>query len=339
MERFFSVVTSIQEPTVSIRKLDLVLKQLGATLVVVGDSKGPKCFDLKEICLFTLDNQLHLPFQLVPLLPVGHYARKNLGYLTAFKQGASYIYETDDDNAPNEHWRCRTLLTDAMSVNNPPWLNVYRLFSEELIWPRGFPLRLVSDPLTHKYDNNAPLSKVEAPIQQSLVDISPDVDAVWRLVLDRDFRFSRKPSVHLPIGTWCPFNSQSTWWWPKAYPLMYLPSFCSFRMTDIWRSFIAQRCLWEMGNGLVFHAPEVEQDRNTHNLMRDFMDEVPGYEHNESIIASLMDLSLKSGPQYTCDNLMTCYQKLVKAGYFPKDELSLVRAWIKDVETLLHDIS
>ena len=38
--------------------------------------------------------------------------------------------------------------------------------------------------------------------------------------------------------------------------LMYLPSTCTFRMTDIWRSLIAQRCLWELGQGVVFHAAD-----------------------------------------------------------------------------------
>jgi hypothetical protein len=108
-----------------------------------------------------------------------------------------------------------------------------------------------------------------------LADHSPDVDAVWRLVLDRPFCFDKGESLYLAPGTWCPFNSQSTWWWPEAYPLLYLPSFCTFRMTDIWRSFVAQRCLWAVGQGVAFHASEVAQARNQHNLMRDFEDEVP----------------------------------------------------------------
>ena len=78
--------------------------------------------------------------------------------------------------------------------------------------------------------------------------------------------------VWLGPETWCPFNSQSTWWFPVAYPLMYLPSRVSFRMTDIWRGFVAQRCLWELGKGIVFHAAEVVQRRNPHALLRDFAD-------------------------------------------------------------------
>ena len=126
---------------------------------------------------------------------------------------------------------------------------------------------------------------VECPVQQGLVNGSPDVDAVWRLMFDREFNFDQGPSVWLAPGAWCPFNSQSTWWFPKAFPLLYLPSFVSFRVTDIWRSFIAQRCLWEVGYGVAFHAPESIQQRNMHNLLRDFEDEVPGYLNNNRIIA------------------------------------------------------
>ncbi len=83
-------------------------------------------------------------------------------------------------------------------------------------------------------------------IQQGLANGSPDVDAVWRLILDRNFAFSDGAPVVLEAGNWSPFNTQSTWWWPIAYPLLYLPSYCSFRTCDIWKSFIAQRCLWEL---------------------------------------------------------------------------------------------
>ena len=78
---------------------------------------------------------------------------------------------------------------------------------------------------------------------------------------------ARSP-VALGRGSWCPFNSQNTAWWPDAFPLLYLPSFCSFRMTDIWRSLVAQRIAAENGWWILFHEPTVRQERNEHNLMR-----------------------------------------------------------------------
>jgi len=328
----YAVVTTIQEPTDCMRGLAVALGAVRGKLLVMGDKKGPASFDLEGVEFVSLAEQLELSFSLAPLLPTGHYGRKNLGYLLAAQYGATCIYETDDDNAPTTDWAVRSVKVEAQEIPKVSWLNVYRLFSDELIWPRGFPLSLVRDPNTCPDTTNSSTVEIEAPIQQGLADNSPDVDALWRLVLDRDFQFEKRRSVYLPPGTWCPFNSQSTWWWPMMYPLMYLPSYCSFRMTDIWRSFIALRCLWESGYGMVFHAPEVVQERNIHNLMRDFKDEVPGYLGNEEITRRLHDLSLDSGFGAVSENLRKCYESLVKAKFFPPEELPLVHAWLEDIE-------
>jgi hypothetical protein len=325
------VLTTIQPPTACAKKLGDVLTAAGAPLVVIGDKKGPARFEQPGAEFVPLAQQQQLPFKLAAALPTGHYARKNLGYLLAIRKGARCIYETDDDNAPNAHWKPRAVTTRAQAAAPRVWMNVYRAFTKENIWPRGLPLNEVTNPLANAHDPATPESEFYCPIQQGLADVAPDVDAVWRLILDRPFHFRRGASVWLPPGTWCPFNSQTTWWWPEVYPLLYLPSFCSFRMTDIWRSFVAQRCLWELGHGLVFHAAEADQDRNAHNLMRDFTDEIPGYTQNAAIVARLTDLSLKGGRENVTENLLKCYETLTAAGFFPKDELGLVRAWADDV--------
>jgi hypothetical protein len=103
-------------------------------------------------------------------------------------------------------------------------------------------------------------------------------------------------------------------------------------MTDIWRGFVAQRCLWAMGLGLVFHAPEVVQDRNEHDLMRDFTDEVPGYLGNRRIAQLLDGLELEAGEQQAGANLYRCYEALVGQGFVGASELDLVRAWLDDLE-------
>jgi len=330
--RLVGVLTTIQQPTACVEKLGASLAAAGAGLIVIGDKKGPTKFEQAGAEFVPLARQHELPFQLARLLPTGHYARKNLGYLLALRRGAACIYETDDDNAPNEHWRPRGVVARAQAVAPRVWMNAYRAFTADNIWPRGLPLDRVADPASGAHDPATPLADYHCPIQQGLADGAPDVDAVWRLVLDRPFAFRRGPSVWLPPGTWCPFNSQTTWWWPEAYPLLYLPSYCSFRMTDIWRSFVAQRCLWELGHGLVFHAAEVTQDRNPHNLMRDFKDEIPGYTQNDAIVARLSNLSLTAGRGAVADNLVRCYEALTAAGFFPQDELPLVRGWVEDVQ-------
>jgi hypothetical protein len=323
------VITSIQPPTGSVQRFAQAATRQGCGMIVVGDRKTPAVDWPRPVQYLGLDAQRQLPFALAKQLPENHYARKNLGYLQAMASGAHAIYDTDDDNAPLDAWRVRDARVMARSCATPGWVNAYRWFSGEHVWPRGLPLQEA------RARDAAPLqapSFIEAPIQQGLANGSPDVDAVWRLVMDRDITFEDRDSVSLAARAWCPFNSQSTWWFAEAWPLMYLPSFVSFRMTDIWRSFVAQRCLWAMGRTLVFHAAEVVQERNVHNLLRDFEQEVPGYLGNERMRAVLEPLELAPGPAAAGPNLRTCYEALVREDFVPARELELVAAWLDDVK-------
>jgi len=339
------VLTTIQPPTPSVHQLARALAGHQGELIVIGDKKGPAQFDLPPARFYSLSDQLTLPFTLAKLLPVGHYTRKNLGYLLAIASRSACIYETDDDNAPLDSWAPRARHITARPVTGPGWFNVYHHFTPHLptspsphlpdLWPRGYPLDRLRDPASTSAARLRPAALLDAPIQQGLADGSPDVDAAWRLIMERDVRFNpRAPSLVLSSGAWCPFNSQSTWWFEPAYPLLYLPSRCTFRMTDIWRSLIAQRCLWEMGAGLAFHGPEVFQERNPHDLMRDFADEIPGYLQNDAIRKRLEATTLQSGAANAAANLLTCYAALIDAKFFPPEEMALVQAWVDDVEQL-----
>ena len=328
-----SVITTISAPTDSVIKLHK--KTFGTSgLIVIGDLKGPVAYDIPNVQFYSLEQQLKLDYKIAKKLPTGHYSRKNIGYLLAIQQGEDCIYETDDDNHPNEHWAIRNKNTNALVVNKSQWLNVYKHFSKENIWPRGFLLDQINQ-ANSTPTHNGVLEQIEAPIQQGLADISPDVDAVWRLTQDHDFYFERKESIALPEGSWCPFNTQSTWWWKEAFPLLYLPSYCSFRMTDIWKSFVAQRCLWEMGYKLIFHPAEVNQERNIHNLMKDFEAEIPGYTMNEKLTSVLEDTSLLSGKENVLRNFVICYEQLVSNNIFPKEEMPLVSDWANDIGKLI----
>ena len=341
------VITTIQRPTDSVRKLARAISGGRAKLTIAGDTKGPDQYDMSDVTDFSadqltflsIDDQLNSGFEVAKLLPTKHYCRKNIGYLHAIRNGATSIYETDDDNAPLDSWQPRSehigsaVSLQSANAETPHWANVYRHFSDENIWPRGLPLNRIRTGLNSAppLDSAIHSQGIWAPIQQGLADGAPDVDAIWRLVLDREFTFNDSASALLPPGQWCPFNTQTTWWWPAAFPLLYVPSFCSFRMCDIWKSFVAQRCLWELGTGVVFHAPEVWQERNLHNLSRDFDEEIPGYQQNNRIAEILNDLSLQTGVESVPANMRACYLALIGEGVFPAKELPLVEAWLQDV--------
>jgi hypothetical protein len=228
-------------------------------------------------------------------------------------------------------WVPRTVRQQARAVTTGDWVNVYKYFSKTHIWPRGYHLENILDPLP------APeaLSEVYSPIQQGLADDNPDVDAIYRLTLPLPIKFDQHDSIALGANTVCPFNSQNTTWFKEAFPLLYLPSYCSFRMTDIWRSFIAQRIGWTCGWSILFHSSTVRQERNDHSLMKDFDEEISGYVNNARIVAALRALSLKEGAEHIPNNLMQCYQELVEIGVIGKEEMTLVQAWLTDISTMV----
>ena len=247
---------------------------------------------------------------------------------------APIIVETDDDNFPYDtFWKKRGRFNQVPIVSYAGWVNVYRYFSEMHIWPRGFPLEFVASQTLPAWNTLVP-TYVNCPIQQGLSDENPDVDAIYRLILPLPIKFKKERKIALSAGSWCPFNSQTTSWWRDAFPLMYLPSYCSFRMTDIWRSFIAQRIAWINKWRILFHEPTVWQKRNMHNLINDFKDEIPGYLHNIDICNALQELELSPGVDQISNNMKTCYTKLLEMGLVDSKELILLDAWNNDLKLL-----
>lgn len=330
----YIIVTTIQEPTECMRKLATRAGELGLCWLVLGDRKGPVAYDLRPAEFVSIDDQLELPFKLAKLLPEKHYTRKNLGYLLAMLRGCDCIFETDDDNAPMDLWEVRDREIEGRRIrplSDREWVNIYGAFTDEFIWPRGLPIGRVRERFKEHFEIDRETHRVVAPIQQGLANGSPDVDAIWRLVLDHEIAFDDSANLLIPRNIWSPFNSQNTWWWPEVFPLLYLPSYCSFRMTDIWRSFVAQRCLWELGYELEFHRADMYQERNDHRLIDDFDQEREGYMRNEAIGSLLQELPLRAGREHLEDNLMRCYRALVEASVVGLGELELLEAWLEDL--------
>lgn len=327
------VITSVAAPNKAMNEIANGCIANGMQFIVIGDVPSPEDFHIEGCVFYSLAMQTKSEFQFAKLCPTRHYARKNIGYLVAMSQKSDIIVETDDDNIPMKaFWNDRQLKHKARIVTNAGWVNMYSYFTKNLIWPRGFDLKSINKEVLAF--ESLPVRELECPIQQGLADDNPDVDAIYRLIMPLPVTFNGDRRVMLGEGSWCPFNSQNTTWWPRAYPLMYLPAYCSFRMTDIWRSFIAQRIAAANGWGILFHEATVRQERNEHDLMKDFRDEVPGYLNNEAIVAALESLPIRQGLANIPDNMRMCYAKMVEMKLTSQDELKLLDAWLSDVAAL-----
>ena len=241
---------------------------------------------------------------------------RNLGYLYAVKNGANLILDTDDDNFPKADFAMDLSLNiEGRYIENNDWINIYSHFSKDNIWPRGLPL----DHIKNKGEIQKIGHKEECHIQQFLADKDPDVDAIFRLVFDHESSFLKSDPVILGNNTWTPFNSQNTIFFEKCFPLLYLPSFVSFRMTDIWRSFVALAVRKVNPFSISFMNATVDQYRNEHDLMRDFEDEICGYLENKNIKATLLNSLEKineSIPMSTA--VKVCIKALIDTKYYEK---------------------
>ena len=327
----YLIITSIAKPTVCLKKIRNQSHKNGVKLLIIGDKKSPKEFKMKNSIFLSLKEQKKLDLSYTSGCPENSYSRKNIGFLLAMKNKANIIFDVNDDNEPlNNFFLTKKKKKNNIHIKNGGWVNVYNYFTKEQIWPRGFPLSEIK-----KDRSNIKLNKSISicPINQRLANDNPDVDAIYRLTKKIPFRFKNSNDIALGKNSWCPFNSQNTVWHQIAFPLLYLPSFTTFRMADIWRSFIAQRICWENNWSILHSNSTVTHNRNDHDLMKDFKDEIPGYLNNNHIVQSLIKLKLKKGTKNLFYNLIKCYELFCDQKLIDKKELKLLNKWIIDIKS------
>lgn len=325
------IITSINAPNRAMQMFAEGAREHEMNFYVIGDTKSPDDFQLEGCNYFSVPRQHETGFEFANACPTRHYARKNIGYLIAMRDGAEIIIDTDDDNFPRENfWNARNRTVETVVLPDAGWVNAYRYFTDSLIWPRGLPLDQIHNPLPDYHTLQQ--VTVDCPIQQGLADENPDVDAIYRLLLPLPQNFRKHRKVGLTGKSWCPFNSQNTTWFKEAFPLLYLPAYCSFRMTDIWRSFVAQRIAREYGWPLLFDEPTVWQERNDHSLMKDFEDEVSGYLLNDRIKHTLDSLNLSPEIASAPLNVRRCYQALLEIGAVGQQEIPLLDLWLEGLQ-------
>ena len=328
------VITTINSVTPGVMSISEGMEGTGGRLFVVCDRKTPIGLSVGSAVVLSYADQLQSRFATAGAVLPDSYARKMLGYLAAFEQGYTSIRETDDDNIPYESFF--ETPANRMTVRVAPpnkWVNPYAFFSNQFIWPRGFPLNQVRD--SFEQVNLEEVSISQPILLQSLADGDPDVDAVYRLTSPHvsPVTFEQLKPLLIPFGSWAPFNSQVTTWPRELYPLMYLPSTCSFRMTDIWRSFITLRIMREIGAHLVFSRSSVFQDRNSHDLFEDFRAELEGYvgyQRFVDVLDAIPDESIRT----TSDGLRSAYVALIEEDFFDKSELHILDCWLQDLKLI-----
>ncbi len=268
----------------------------GWSVVVVGDLKTPHndWFGVNRKNLFYLhpERQAELFPELSGKLGFGTYARKNIGYLFAIMNGATAIWDTDDDTYFRREARLALTNLEACKktlLSGDGYFNPYLFFAKNSrLWPRGYPLKWVAknrDVISENFKFHDLADSKPFDILQTLVNIEPDVDAIYRMTVgdeSLDFPFSSELLI-LDKGVVSPGNTQSTFWVNREkFNLLYIPRWVTFRFCDILKMYVAQS-----SSQLAYGGFWSEQYRNPHDYMIDFESEIQCYLNTEKVVEYL----------------------------------------------------
>ena len=349
----WSVVSTIFEPS------DAIVRQasLGPEwcLLIVGDKKTPVNYvvpDAKSPVIF-LDvdkqNQMMAEFPFISKLPWNHFGRKNIGYFYATAMGAEIIWDMDDDNGLKSVDLLQSLVSDSVYtvkrvVDHPLHLyNNYMVQSETShnIWPRGFPLDEIKNPVTWNTTlKSGKKSAKTISVIQSLADNDPDIDALYRLTQPLPFHFKPYAAsfpVVMSAKTFVPLNAQACLFKRDAFWMMYLLVTVHGRVSDIWRSYIGQKLLWNIGHQVMYTPPIVDQFRNSHNYLADFNAEIPLYEKSGKLTEFLLHWKHEDPEAPIASQLEQLYIDLYKRGYLEIEDVELIQYWILSLMEIGYD--
>ncbi len=322
------VITSINPPNARLSEF----VELGYEVIVVGDTKTDEDLwqNLPEGILYLgIQQQEEFAPELSQAIGWKTYARKNIGYLYALARGAQTIWETDDDTfARSEVGDPLSFLgakaqSQLVSGTTASVWNPYSEFAPASgLWPRGMPLALIraSSQATIQTD-----STESWDVLQTLVNLEPDVDAIFRLTVS-DSIFDFPPTRNLfTLGrnVVSPGNTQSTFWKrDHAARFTYFPSTVSNRFADILKMYVAQTNLRVAYAGFL-----TEQIRNAHDYMMDFREETDMYLKLDVLVDYILNVEHASG-------LSEIYRELAHLGICLPRESQIVEAFEKKFDEI-----
>jgi hypothetical protein len=295
----FIVTTTIYEPSESIKKFN---DMKDWTLIIAGDLKTPhESFkDMKGY--LHPDEQEKLYPELSSKIGWNCIQRRNISLLHAYKLGADIIAIVDDDNIPLDGWGENLLIGKEITCKvytclDCPVFDPLSATNYKHLWHRGFPIKYI-----HKKNNIEFRYETFKPsIQADLWNGDPDVDAICRMEHSPSCKFNDEDFPYAATQ-FSPFNSQNTFMLREV-----IPHFLCFtdvgRMDDIFGSYYTQ----SKGFRVIYNKASVYQDRNNHNLITDFENEILGYRYLPFILEDvktnlekvISEKSIQAFRQYT----------------------------------------
>jgi len=113
-----------------------------------------------------------------------------------------------------------------------------------------------------------------------------------------------------------------------------LPVSVPFRVTDIWRSYFAQRMLWEVGRTVGFLPPLVRSVRNAHDNMADFRDEQMLYDKSLALVGFLLKWEAPVDAKDVGEAAVALANAMKEAEFWGTGDVGSIEAFIADLRTI-----
>jgi hypothetical protein len=268
-------------------------------LIIVGDLKTPheeyKTFERENsnVKYLSPEDQEALSKRLSDSIGWKKIQRRNMGFLYAYAEGYDVIGSFDDDNIIYPSWDGSNLVAKSLlgeqsnafiyESNRYPVLDPFAIIGLDY-HHRGYPLEFCKE---RKDLTSISLSNIEVLVHVPIPHGDPDIDALTRIMKEPWMeRYKGAPFSSRQI---MPFNSQCTFVSRKALPFYFMWTEIG-RVDDIWGAYFLQKVMRQAGYlepFVVFSESIARQDRNPHDLQKDFENEVFGYTNAGKYIASV----------------------------------------------------
>lgn len=200
-------------------------------------------------------------------------------------------------------------------------------------WPRGFPIdELPNNFVKGLLDTTevGDLSYSSIGVIQSLCNGDPDTDAVFRMTRpgSTNFTFERSAkslSLLIPSNAYSPYNAQATTHLYNAFWGLYLPITVPGRVTDIWRSYITQRIMKDVGLHVMYTPPIVRHERSAHDYLSDFVAESDLYDKTTKLSSDASELP---------ERIFELWVGLYEHDYLGLHDVEAAREWLNTLITI-----
>ena len=272
----YIATSTINKTTETLKRFD---KYKNCKLIIALDKKSKKLTGLKNSIILSTDYQSKKWPKLSRLVEWNCIQRRNFAILEALERGATQIALIDDDNIPYPNWFKINLLNNKISAQkytlNKNIFDPIGLTNHKNLWHRGFPLEYVKNRI---YKKSKIKKNIQFDIQAGFWNGDPDIDAVCRMINRPECKFEKEI---FPFYTdqVTPFNSQNTIIKSEVFKDYFLFPHIG-RMDDIWASFYVTSKNYKA----IYVEPTVYQQRNVHDLLKDFKQEIIGYTNSSKLV-------------------------------------------------------